>query len=324
MPPNGDFDEEAAIGNFWTDAIYPRDFKDGSGKYLNIVTEEDGNTTVEYHPPFPSRNRIKLSVTFLRAHGDIREVTLKKFKQYTTRGVSRWEEQHWGPNDPMTFTHFTFEKLLGFLKLLTELDLARLNERRIALRETVGAGLDAETQAKMRSLLKQPDGLAIIDELLRSGSITSRDLVNIGYRKSQLEIFERLLRDPENIEWYRAGHGITSTQPEKIWQHFFGRNEWIFGFGLDYRFLNILQQEAHVSEEDLAGRDGANVDFLMGATNFTVLVEVKRPDNPPFRETEELCWQLEALGRIDRRCLPNSRAEGQLASKSRGECQKKL
>ena len=58
MPHNGGFDEEAAIGNFWTDAIYPRDFKDGSGKYLNIVTEEDGNTTVEYHPPYPSRSAL--------------------------------------------------------------------------------------------------------------------------------------------------------------------------------------------------------------------------------------------------------------------------
>jgi hypothetical protein len=106
--------------------------------------------------------------------------------------------------------------------------------------------------------------------------------VNIGYRKNQLEVFDRLLRNPENIDWYRGEHGIVSTQPEKIWQHFFRCNEWIFGFGLDYRFLSILQQEAHVSEEDLAGRDGANVDFLMGATNFTVLVELKRPDTLLF------------------------------------------
>jgi hypothetical protein len=294
MPPHSGFDEEAAIGNFRTDTIYPRDFKDDSGKYLNIVTEEDGNTTVEYHPPYPSRNRIKLSVTFLRARGDIKEVTLKKFRQFTTRGVSRWEEQHWGPNDPMTFTHFTFAKLLGLLKLLTELDLAGLEERRIALHENGDAGLDAETQAKMRSLLKQPDGLAIVEELLRSGSITSRDLVNIGYRKSQLEVFERLLRGPEHIASYRAEHDITSTQPEKVWQHFFGRNEWIFGFGLDYRFLGILQREAHVSEEDLAGRDGSIADFLMAATNFTVLVEIKRPDTDLFEERKNRAgsWKL--------------------------------
>ncbi len=78
MTSNGDFDEEAAIGSFWTDTIYTHDFNDGSGKYLNIVTEENGNTTAEYHPPYPSRNRIKLAVTFLRAGGDIKEVTLKK------------------------------------------------------------------------------------------------------------------------------------------------------------------------------------------------------------------------------------------------------
>jgi Domain of unknown function (DUF4263) len=284
MPHSGDFDEEAAIGNYWTDTIYPNDFKDGSGKYLNIVTEEDGSTSVEYHPPFPSRNRIKLSVSFLRARGDIREVTFKKFKQYTKRGVSRWEEQHWGPSDPMTFTHFTFEKLLTFLKLLTELNLAKLDQRRIALRESSGSSLDAETQAKMRLLLKQPDGLALVDEILRNGSITSRDLVNIGYRKGQLAVFERLLRDPSSIEAYRADCGITNRQPEKIWQHFFKRNEWIFGFGLDYRFLSILQMEAHVSDDDLAGRDGAIVDFLMGATNFTVLVEIKRPSTTLFDE----------------------------------------
>lgn len=195
----------------------------------------------------------------------------------------------------MTFTHFTFEKLLGFLKLLTELDLARLDERRIALRENVGAGLEAETQAKMRSLLKQPDGVAIVDELLRSGSITSRDLVNIGYRKSQLEVFERLLRT-ENIEAYCAEHSITSRQPEKIWQHFFECNEWIFGFGLDYRFLGVLQREAHVSDEDLAGRDGSIADFLLGATNFTVLVEVKRPDTNLFekRKNRAGSWKLSA------------------------------
>ena len=295
MANNGDFDEEASIGNFWTDAIYPRDFKDGSGKYLNIVTE-DGNTTVEYHPPHPSRNRIKLTVTFLRARGEIKEVTLKKFKQFTKRGVSRWEEERWGPGEPMTFTHFTFEKLLGFLKLLTELDLANLNERRIALREHGGGGIDAEMQAKMRSLLKQPDGLAMVDELLRNGSITSRDLVNIGYRKSQLEVYKGLLCDPERLAAYRAEHGISGNQPEKVWQHFFEKNEWIFGFGLDYRFLGLLQREAHVSGEDLAGRDGSIVDFLMAATNFTVLVEVKRPDTRLFEERKYRAgsWKLSA------------------------------
>jgi hypothetical protein len=110
-----------------------------------------------------------------------------------------------------------------------------------------------------------------------------------------LEIFERLLRT-ENIEAYCAEHNIKSTQPEKVWQHFFECNEWIFGFGLDYRFLGVLQREAHVSDEDLAGRDGSVADFLMGATNFTVLVEIKRPDTNLFekRKNRAGSWKLSA------------------------------
>ena len=165
MINGGRFDEESTIGNYWTDTIYPNDFTNGAGKFFNIVAEEDG-TTIEYQPPYPSRNRVKLTVTFLRERGEVKEVTLKKFKQYKSRGVDRWEEQSFGPGEPMTFTHFTFEKLLGFLKLLTELDLANLNKRRIALRETTGEAIDPETLAKMQSLLSQPDGLAMVEKLL--------------------------------------------------------------------------------------------------------------------------------------------------------------
>jgi antiviral defense system Shedu protein SduA len=296
MTNRGRFDEESTIGNYWTDTIYPNDFTNGAGKFFNIVAEEQGGTTIEYQPPYPSRNRVKLTVTFLREGGEIKEVTLKKFKQYKSRGVDRWEEQSFGPGEPMTFTHFTFEKLLGFLKLLTELDLANLNERRIALRETTGEAIDPETLAKMQSLLSQPDGLAMVEELLRNGSITSRDLVNIGYRKNQLEVFSSLLSDPERIASYCVEHRITTTQQEKAWQHFFKKNEWIFGYGLDYRFLSILQREAHIAAEDVAGRDGSIADFLLGATNFTVLVEVKKPSTRLFDERRNRAgsWKLSA------------------------------
>ena len=296
MTNGGNFDEELAIGKYRTDTIYPNNFKSGAGKFFTVVTEEDGGSTVEYQPPYPSRNRVKLVVTFLREGGEIKEVTLKKFKQYTSRGVDRWEEQSFGPGEPMTFTHFTFEKLLGFLKLLTELDLANLNKRRIALRETAGEAIDPETLAKMRSLLSQPDGLAMVEELLRNGSIDLRDLVNIGYRKNQLEVFSALLYDPERIASYCGEHGITTTQPEKAWQHFFKVNEWIFGYGLDYRFLSILQREAHIAAEDVAGRDGSIADFLLGATNFTVLVEVKKPSTRLFDERKNRAgsWKLSA------------------------------
>lgn len=291
--PN-DFDEERAIGNFHTETIYSADFKNGAGRYFNIVTEENGDTTVEYSSEYPSRNRIKLTVTFIRAKGDIKDVTFKKFKEYTTKGVSRWEEQCFGPGEPMVFTHFSFEKVLQFLKLLTELDLANVNERRIALRESGGGEIEPETAKTIITLLRREGGEEIITELMRNGSVTSRDIVNLGYRKQQLETFRRLLNEAGAVEAYRAEHQIKSEQPEKTWQHFLGSNEWIFGFGLDYRFLGILQDEARLGVADVAGKGNPSGDFLLGAKEFTVLVELKTPETPLFKRrlNRTGSWQL--------------------------------
>lgn len=293
-----DFDEGAAIANQWTDTIYKHEFRDGTGKFFNVVIDDDGSTSVEYSPPYPSRNKIKLTVTFIKGAGDaetgdIREITIKQFKQFSSKGISRWEEQCFGPGNPIKLTHFSFGKLLSFLKLLTELDLVNLSERRIALSTSSDGHLDAETKAKMRELLKQPDGKALIEELLRNGAITSNDLVNIGYRKNQLSVFRRLL-NPDDFEFYRAENGITSSQHEKILQYFFKRNAWIFGFGLDYQYLSILQDEAHTTDEDVAGHDGAVGDFLLGAKNFTVLVELKLPTTKLFQKNRNRAgtWRL--------------------------------
>ncbi len=74
----------------------------------------------------------------------------------------------------------------------------------------------------------------------------------------------------------------------------FQKNPWIFGFGLDYRYLNILHEEAHIADTDLGGSDAAIVDFLMGCTNFTVLVEVKKPSTPLFLRSRNRAnsWRL--------------------------------
>ncbi|MBY5331651.1 DUF4263 domain-containing protein [Rhizobium leguminosarum] len=139
-----------------------------------------------------------------------------------------------------------------------------------------------------------PEGHKILDEVLQSGLIQSHDIVNIGYRKAQLAIFKRLLEEPAYLDAYKVEESLTTPQEEKIWQHFFQKNPWIFGFGLDYRYLNILQAEAHIADTDLNGNDAAIVDFLMGCTNFTVLVEVKKPSAPLFVRSQNRAnsWRL--------------------------------
>ena len=132
-----EFDEERSVGRVKLDHLYSAGFGDGAGRYFNVITEEDG-PVIEYEPPYPTRNRIKLTVKFLNQQGQIAEVTLKKFKFYKRDG---WVEQHWGPYEPLTFTYFSFQKIAALLKLLTELDLVNTTERRLPLYKD-GSGLE--------------------------------------------------------------------------------------------------------------------------------------------------------------------------------------
>ncbi len=79
----------------------------------------------------------------------------------------------------------------------------------------------------------------------------------------------------------------------------FKRNSWIFGYGLDYRFLSILQKEASVSSVDLDGKNEVKADFLLGDNNFTVIVELKRPDTSLFEKDKNRSEVMETLQRLD-------------------------
>ena len=284
-------DEAKIVGNYKPEHLYTAHFKNGEGKFFNVVTEENGDTTVEYNQPIPTRNRVKLTLTFIKKNSRIDKVSFRKFKEYKNKG---WVEQEWEPSEPVSFSYFSFQKLVAFLQLLSELDLASIDERRIVLRDEKNIGIDEETAKKVKAILIQPDGQKIIDELIKSGIITSRDIINVGYRKKQVEIFDKLLHEQNYPEKYRTENNISDTKPEKVWQHFFRNNEWIFGYGLDYRFLGILQNEAHISNSDVAGRDGAISDSLLGCSKFTVLVEIKKPSTPLFENSKNRAnsWKL--------------------------------
>ena len=73
---------------------------------------------------------------------------------------------------------------------------------------------------------------------------------------------------------------ISSDKNENYWQEFFEKNEWIFGYGLDYRFLQKIQSQPNYGGGVVAGRGSQRGDFLAATTGeerFTVLVEIKTP-----------------------------------------------
>lgn len=79
-----------------------------------------------------------------------------------------------------------------------------------------------------------------------------------------------------------------------MWQYFFEKNEWIFGYGLDYRFQGILQREFAASNSEADGSNVVFSDFLLGDKRFTTFVELKKSDTPIFGKDKNRsnCWRL--------------------------------
>ncbi len=138
--------------------------------------------------------------------------------------------------------------------------------------------------------------IELIEEIARN-DITSSDVIALGYRKEQLGVFENLVADSEyfakiQTEW-------NAHTPEAVWQTFFERNPWIFGYGLQYVFTDRLKNqrlEQVVEGFSISGR-GKRIDALLrtvGAVSSLCFVELKRHDTDLLVSTAYRpgCWQI--------------------------------
>lgn len=182
-----------------------------------------------------------------------------------------------------SFYNNEFNELLEFLTLVRFIDLSNLNNFKLSLSELkqkVLVDRDEKELVKAFKTFKGENRLKLLEQI-RDEKLTKEDLDILSGRKSGFETFRKQLYSNKN--W---------TEPQ--WQSFFESNTWIFGYGLDYRFLTILQREAAVSNSDIDGKNTVESDFLMGSTDFTVLVELKRPDTPLFENSQNRSrsWKL--------------------------------
>lgn len=109
--------------------------------------------------------------------------------------------------------------------------------------------------------------------------LTKEDIVALGYRKKQLATFHKLLEDPEYFEQVRVSKRASGD--EALWQLFFEKNQWVFGYGLSYFFVTGFQDQK--LEQVVQGHDllshGKRVDGLMktrGIINSLCFVEIKK------------------------------------------------
>lgn len=111
--------------------------------------------------------------------------------------------------------------------------------------------------------------------------VTENDLNTILGRKDAITTYALML---DNSEEYS----------ETDWQKFFMENEWIFGYGLKYKYLKILQREAHISKTDLDSKNDVITDFLIADYKFTKIVELKKPHTKLFEKEKNRSdsWRL--------------------------------
>lgn len=148
------------------------------------------------------------------------------------------------------------------------------------------------TKEQARNLVHENQNL--FSELV-SSELTKEDVIALGYRKKQLDVFVRLLNNNEYFEDIKTQKACRGD--EELWQKFFERNQWIFGYGLHFVFVTGFEDrklEQIVQGSDLMHR-GKRVDALMmtrGIINSLCFVEIKTHRTPLLEKSSYRpgCW----------------------------------
>lgn len=272
--------EEDVIQSSKPNHLYSYDF--GKGRYFKVVSQDESGFEIQIAP------RTMFKVLYIKDKEDIVQFEIVKL-------IKQSDSSDFIEKQKVTLSRFGFAQLISFLRFVSEIDLKGISERRIQLSDQELENLDEDTKKKIVTLLSKEDGKTIVEELIKNGLITSKDIVNTSYRKEQLEMFKKLLFEGGYLQNYKKQIiGRENTKDEVAWQYFFQKNDWIFGYGLDYQFQGILQKEFHASSSDADGSGEVISDFLLGDSKFATFVELKKPNTPLFGAVKNRsnAWRL--------------------------------
>lgn len=125
----------------------------------------------------------------------------------------------------------------------------------------------ANEERALAEALKSVDQKTAVAEFAQrfAGTVSEGDLALIAGRKASLEEFRLLLTDDAHFERRRTG-GDAARRREDVWQDFFEKNTWIFGYGLQLVSCEALDNrklETIVVGSDVVGGAGKRTDALM-------------------------------------------------------------
>lgn len=126
----------------------------------------------------------------------------------------------------------------------------------------------------IKQLLKKDYGQEVWDQLVNENPDLATKLSLGRLQAERQKSVEVLLK---NLE---------ADNPEGFWQKFFSENDWIFGYGLRYVFLQILTDQPNYGQANFTGKGAQRGDFLVNTSAFvkyTILVEIKKPNSQIFK-----------------------------------------
>lgn len=262
--------EEEIVKTSIPNRLYWHDFE--RNRFFQVVHQDETGFEIKFAP------RTMFKVKYLIDKEDIEGFELIKVSNLSTQKVS--------------ISKFNFAQLKAFLKFISEIDLKGISEKRLKLLDD--QDLSEDVIRSVKTLLSKKGGAEIVETLINEGVISSKDIVNTSFRKRGIQIFKNLKDNPNYWKTYADENGLKKFREEKVWQYFFEKNEWIFGYGLDYRYQQILQREVHLSDAELDGSNTVIGDYLLGDKFFTTFVELKKPSTPLFgtEKNRSNSWRL--------------------------------
>ncbi|WP_188410775.1 Shedu immune nuclease family protein [Agaricicola taiwanensis] len=210
--------------------------------------------------------KTQVSALVTQDHKNIRRITLQTFKERAGDWIESLEKNEF------TFRADEFNRLLEFLSQIKFIDLSNQENFHIE---------DISTKAGPKAIIDASDR-GIIDRIQNMSNGQRNNLMHSLQETLTDEEVNILLGRRQGLEDFEE-HMRARDWSEAQWQDFFERENWVFGYGLDYRVMRQFGRELTVGGGGTDNRDRPVIDFLMNFTDYTVLVEIKKPSTKIFR-----------------------------------------
>lgn len=224
---------------------------------------------------------------------EIKAVFYEDSREVKSLTIQRFTRKNENPHK-ISFT-FQGEEITTLYKVLRLIKYVYLDgEEKVRLDDEILYDLVISLEEKRKFLLKNLD---LVAEIARN-EVTKSDIVGLAYRKQQLDVFRRLLEDENYFQETKRKWGVRGS--EAVWQTFFEKNPWIFGYGLSFIFTSQLtgRRLEQLVSGTLLDHSGKRVDALMktrGLISSLCFVEIKTHTTPLLRAGEPYrseCWPV--------------------------------